>query len=90
MKAINQHDYETGAKTHAVNDLILFTESTGKLYDLKKRAVKGYTDTAVLLRTAIDLYYREFKQKYVLTPEQKEDYLNYYNSYLETFGIDSL
>lgn len=86
--------FETGAQTHTVNDLVLFTDNTKRLAalrdDIFNSISKGdkkesLTSFSTLMKLAIVLYRNEFKhdlESYKpvanMSKEQKMDYCNLY------------
>lgn len=66
----NNTIFETGATTHAVNDLILYTDNTRELAELRDHIYKGYLDgtgdnptviaMSELYRAAKGAYIKEF------------------------------
>jgi hypothetical protein len=82
--------FETGATSHAVNDLILYTDNTRVLAEYRDKIYKLYkpgddsTIFAPLLFAAIQLYKKEFPvpedHDHIdsLTQSQKEEYCKLY------------
>jgi hypothetical protein len=83
-------EFETGATSHAVNDLILYTDNTRQLAEYRDKIYKMYKpgeDSSVfapLLFAAIQLYKKEFPvpedHEHIsnLTLSQKEEYCMLY------------
>lgn len=86
--------FETGASTHAVNDLILFTDNTRELAELRDEICKlwvdkGYTPSYYmfdeLLRTAIKTYCKELVDHEHIKYMGKSDRQMYKTIYLAGF-----
>lgn len=87
-------NFETGAKTHAVNDLILFTDTTEKLCLLRDKIFKDWFDNGsfgtqpyysrfeYLFNLAVKEYIREFPTSHShitgMTKDEIRDYCNLY------------
>lgn len=69
---IHQTQYETGAKSHEVNNLILFYQNTPKLLNIDRATVTAEQ----FIKAIIKQYETETKQTHPeLTNQQKRDLL---------------
>lgn len=95
--------YETGATSHAVNDLILFTDNTPQLAKLRDGIYKEWSDKKShpiaqnfipLLDAAQLRYYQEFKNKedhhhiYGMDKDQNKEYCSLYAQYFDNWKLD--
>jgi hypothetical protein len=81
--------YETGATSHAVNDLILYTDNTRVLAEQRDRIYKAYEQDsslermfATLLFAAIQMYRKEFPDNHShitgMSLKEKDEYCRLY------------
>jgi hypothetical protein len=86
--------YETGATSHAVNDLILYTENTRVLAEMRDRIYKQWAEGETvphslhfldLLKTASFKYRRELGN---LTNEQRLEYMDIYANGFEDWKTE--